>query len=165
MDTRHLHTKLIIRLIILTIVMVLGGACAVSNITKQSSESQNGGLVIQYLNAPKQVQPLKGAEVLCVATDDSNKDITYEWSTTGGEIKQKGDNEALVLWIAPEKTGDYTVTVVVTNAKGNKATRSATINVGSEPYQKLTVTSMNCYGCTNGIEASRFKNYEIRCVV
>jgi len=77
----------------------------------------------------KQVQPTRGVELLCIATDADNNSITYDWSATEAKLKPKGDNGALVLWVAPEKTGDFTVLFVATNSKGNKVSRSATINV------------------------------------
>ena len=157
--------KLLTVLFALSAILVHGCTGTVSQASKQPSELQSSVLTIHYLNAPKQVQPLRGVEVLCIATDADNNSITYDWSATGGEIKPKGDSGALVLWVAPQKTGDYIVTVLVTNNKGSKVSRSATINVSDELPQQLTVTSMNCYGCTNGIEASKYKSYELRCVV
>jgi hypothetical protein len=164
LEHRCRYSKLAVILAILVIAVTLGSACAAPDSSKQPADIPNDGLVIRYLNAPKQVQPLAGADVLCVATDAGNNAITYEWTATGGEIKKKGDDGSLILWVPPEKTGTYTVTVVATNAKGIRATKSATIVVTSEPIQ-LMVTSVKCYGCSNGIDASRFKSYEIRCDV
>ncbi len=153
-----------VALAVLIMVTLLTVACAAPQAAKPASEPQDsGGLVIRYLTAPKQIMPSLGGEVLCVVTDESDGKLTYEWSATGGEIRKKGEDWDLVLWVAPAKTGTYTVTVAVTNAQGKKATRSVDILVTSEPSQSPVVLSVTCQDCKNSIEASRFSTYNIRC--
>lgn len=158
-------TKLLIVLNILIIAAMLGSACTTSSTAKEELfESQNDGLVIRYLTAPKQLEPSSGTEIFCAATDSDNGELNYEWSATGGEIIIQGEPDGIV-WMAPEKTGDYTITVVVTNAEGVKAMKSATIAVTSEPFEQLAIVSMTCLNCQNVIEASRFNEYYIKCDV
>ena len=154
------RTKLVITMVILTITTILVGACAISSAGKAPSDPQNNGLVIHYLTAPKQIEPSTGIDIFCVATDEDNGILNYEWSATGGEIKGNTDS---IVWMAPGKTGSYSITVVVTNAKGIKATKSAAIVVTNEPSQQLAVISMTCINCQNIIEASRFNEYVINC--
>lgn len=156
------YSKLSAALAILIIAVLLGSACTMYDALKQPSDQETKGLVIRYLTAPGQVMPSRGTDVLCVATDEDNGVLNYEWSATGGKIEVRKDPEN-ILWIAPDKTGNYTVTVVVTNAKGIKATKSATILVTTDPPQQPVITSVTCQDCKNGIEASRFSNYNIKC--
>ena len=155
------RSALVIALVILIIVTVLISGCALYSESKPS-ETETKGLVIRYLMAPKQVVPSRGADVLCVATDEGGGILNYEWSATGGKIEAKKDPEN-ILWVAPDKTGNYTVKVVVANAKGNKATKSVNMLVTNEPPQYPVITSVNCQDCKNGMEASRFSQYVIKC--
>ena len=154
--------KVAIALVILLIIVILGNACTMADESNPPAEPQNSGLVIRYLTAPKQVAPLKGDHILCVATDESNSALNYEWSASGGKIEMQKEPDE-ILWVAPDKTGNYTVTVAVTNAKGVKATRSVSILVTNEPPQYPEIYSVTCQDCKNGIEASRRSQYTIKC--
>lgn len=156
------RASLLMVLAILFMVTLLTAACVAPE-TSKSAPEPDSGLVIRYLTAPKQIEPSRGGEVLCVATDENNSALSYEWSATGGEVRKKGEDGDLVLWVAPEKTGTYTVTVVVTSAQGKKATRSVEILVTNEPPQFPVITTMTCQDCKNNIEASRFSTYTIKC--
>ncbi len=158
----HSQAKLGITLVILIIIVMLGSACSISSSAKEPAEPQDNGLVIHYLTAPKQLEPSRGAEILCVATDETGDILNYEWSATGGQIQNRQEPDS-IAWIAPDTTGNYTVTVVVTNAKGIKATKSVNILVTSEPAQDPVITSVTCQDCKNGIEASRHKEYILIC--
>lgn len=152
---------LLIALVILIMATVLISGCALYSESKPS-EPESKGLVIRYLTAPKQVEPSRGADVLCVATDEGGGILNYEWSATGGKIEVKKDPEN-ILWVAPDKTGSYTVTVVVTNAKGDQATSSTILLVSNESPQYPVVISVSCENCTGGVGASRFSNYTLVC--
>ena len=156
------QAKLVIALIILTITVILGSACSTSSAVKDPPEPQNGELIIRYLTAPKQLEPSRGAEILCIATDEVDDILNYEWSATGGQIQSRQEPDS-IIWIAPDKTDSYTITVVVTNAKGIKATKSVNILVTNEPPRYPVITSVTCQDCKNGIEASRSKEYIIKC--
>jgi len=62
----------------------------------------------------------------CVASDPDGDDLSYKWTATGGRISGQGP---AVSWIAPEKKGQYTVAVEVTDGKGGEVTREKTIRV------------------------------------
>jgi len=156
------HNKFLISLAIMIIAAVLGSACNAPGTTEQPSEEQNSGLVIRYLTAPERMQPSEVASILCIATDESNSDLSYEWSATGGEIEIQNE-PAEIIWTAPDNTGNYTVTVVITNIEGVKATKSVDIVVTSEASRPPVVISMTCQNCKNVIEASRFSEYVIKC--
>jgi hypothetical protein len=54
--------------------------------------------------------PLGSLNVTCNASDPDGDELSYEWSTDGGDISGTG---AVVNWIAPQGVGIYNVTVVV----------------------------------------------------
>ena len=137
------HNKFLIGLAIMIITAVLGSACNAPSTTKQPAEEQNSGLIIRYLTAPEQMQPSEVAYILCTATDESNIDLNYEWSATGGEIEIQNE-PAEIIWTAPDKTGNHTVTVVVTNTERVEATKSVDILVTSEASRPPVVISMTC---------------------
>jgi hypothetical protein len=97
-----------------------------------------------------------------VATDAGGGAISYEWSAAGGEIQARKEPES-ILWVAPGKEGSYTITVVVTNASGVKATRSVNIAVTKEPDQRPVIYGVKCQDCKNGVDASKFSQYTLRC--
>jgi hypothetical protein len=153
---------MLIAVVVIVMVLISVNSCKTLETPKQPFEPDAKGLVIRYLTAPKQVIPSRGAEILCVATDSSGGTITYEWSATGGEIQNRKEPES-ILWVAPSKEGSYTVTVVATNVNGGKAIRSVAINVTREPDQRPVIYGVKCEDCKEGIEASRFKQYILRC--
>lgn len=61
----------------------------------------------------------------CIASNTSGK-LVYEWSCDGGVISGEG---SLITWTAPDTEGDVTVTVVVTDAAHNAASKSIILTV------------------------------------
>ena len=159
------NLKLISAFIVVAIATVSMVACAVApsnKLPQQPAPASNSELIIRYLTAPQQVAPLRGTEIQCVATDASGDAITYEWSATGGEIQPRKEPDT-IFWLAPSKTGSYTITATVTTTKGARATRSVTVSVSSDPAQFPVIHGVTCDDCRNRIEASRFTQYTLRC--
>ncbi len=149
-----------ILLTLMAILLILLSACTTYSVTPQPPEPESTAPVIHDLKAPKQVAPSSSSQISCVATSENDDALSYEWSATGGELEGKADS---AIWMAPDTTGDYTVTVVVTDGKGDKATGSVNITVTLKPNRPPAVDSMTCLNCSNGIEASRWKTYYIVC--
>jgi len=154
-------------LFLLAILTIISSACTVTTAPSQPPEQQNSQPVIHYLTAhnltlQKQVAPSSGITVRCVATDDDEDRLSYKWSATGGEIQIKGESED-ILWIAPDIPGNYAITVEVNDGKDGKAASSIAILVTNEPPCYPLISSVTCLGCRDGIEASRWKTYEVRC--
>jgi hypothetical protein len=85
--------------------------------------------------------PLGSTQVTCTASDPDDDELSYEWSTTGGDISGTG---AVVNWTAPQEFGIYDITVVVTDVYGDGATRSVTpsMALGTPPIiEDLNVTA------------------------
>jgi hypothetical protein len=154
------HPQWAILLALLSILMTVCSACTTPTVPAPYHEPQNDAPVILYLRAQKQVAPLETSQIRCFTAESNDYMLNYEWSATGGQIQGKGD---IVAWTAPDTTGEYTITVVVSNSKGGKATSSVTILVTHEPNRPPIVHSVTCPDCTNGTQASKWKTYSIQC--
>jgi hypothetical protein len=64
-------------------------------------------------------------DIECIVSD-TNVDLSYEWSYTGGEISGEGP---LITWTAPDTSGYVTVTVTASDIADNTATEDVTLNV------------------------------------
>ena len=83
--------------------------------------------VITNLKAePEAVFPSGVCQIECIASDEDDDELSYEWSASEGYID--GD-EAIVTWSAPESEGIYNITVEVTDGNGGEVTDSITITV------------------------------------
>jgi hypothetical protein len=66
--------------------------------------------------------------ITCVATDPDGDSIDYGWSASEGDISGVGN---VVTWVAPEKGGDFDVTVIVSDGKGGETTGNLRISVAA----------------------------------
>lgn len=62
----------------------------------------------------------------CIAEDPDGDKLSYMWRATGGKISGQGNT---VGWTAPGVTGEYTVTIIVTDGRGGQAQESITFKV------------------------------------
>jgi len=119
---------------ILVIVIFLLGGCVPANHPPR----------ITSLKARQDVvSPLESCLIECVASDQDGDELSYEWSASGGGISGAG---SVVTWTAPERFGLSSITVVVTDGRGGKVTRSLMISVALAPppiIERLVVTSEN----------------------
>jgi len=86
------------------------------------------------------VTPSSSCLIECVAWDEDGDELSYEWSTDGGDISGTG---SVVIWTAPEAEGLYTITVVVSDGYGGEETRLLTVSVALNPppvIESLIVT-------------------------
>jgi hypothetical protein len=64
--------------------------------------------------------------IQCNAQDPDGDNLSYLWRATGGKITGEGNK---VSWTSPGVNGNYTVTVVVTDDRGDKAEASIVFKV------------------------------------
>jgi hypothetical protein len=64
--------------------------------------------------------------VQCNVNDPDGDKLSYMWRTTGGKITGEGST---VGWTSPGVSGEYTVTVVVSDGRGGKAEKSVVFKV------------------------------------
>ena len=109
-------------------------------------------------------------QVTCTASDLEGDELSYEWSTTGGDISGTGHQ---VTWTAPEEVGIYHITVVVTDGHGSSATGSVqpSVATGQPPViEQLVITKDrygHCYLKKSGDEylVGKEQKYDIECSV
>ena len=103
----------------------------------------------------------------CIAEDPDADELSYAWSTSGGEISGTG---SVVTWTAPDAVGLYNIAVVVTDSRGEEDTRSLTISVAPNPppiIENLIVTPKEpkyLKEYSGGYRILRGKSCEIECV-
>lgn len=109
----------------------IAAAIAVASILSYMMLANRGPTIIS-LGAPEKVLPLESCQIRCHTTDPDGDDdeLTYDWSTSGGEITGEG---AMVNWTAPDFAGSYKVTVTVSDPRGDQVVSHVTITVGSPP--------------------------------
>jgi len=134
-------------------VLLLASSCAIPTITTLESE-------------PDWTVPLDSLQVTCIASDPDGGELSYEWSTTGGNITGMGTE---VTWTAPEEVGMYDITVVVTNSQGRKDTESIALFASNGPppiIEDLIVTAGHPYlkETTTGYKAAKMYAYDIECI-
>jgi hypothetical protein len=113
--------------------------------------------------------PLGSIQVTCNATDPDGDELSYEWSTTGGDISGTG---AVVSWIAPKEVGTYYITAVVTDSHGENVTGSIALIASNGPpptIENLIVTAKGhkyLKESTAGYDYDvwKAKEYAIQCI-
>jgi hypothetical protein len=109
--------------------------------------------------------PSGSIQVTCTASDLDEDELSYEWSTTGGDIS---GTDAVVNWIAPEEVGIYDITVVVDDGQGSNDTGSVTLiaATGTLPIiEDLIVTAEHKYlkKTSTGYKVGKTKEYYVEC--
>jgi hypothetical protein len=112
------------------------------------------------------ITPYGSIRVRCTASDPDGDELSYEWSTTGGDISGTGPE---VTWTAPEEVDTYDVTVVVKDGHGAEDTKPVTLSVatGIPPIiEDLIVTADHKYlkEDTTGYKVGKTYDYYIECI-
>ena len=114
--------------------------------------------------------PSGSIQVTCTASDSDGDELSYEWSTTGGDISDTGP---IVSWTAPQEVGIYQVTVVVTDGHGSSATGTLypSVATGQPPIIEVLLVTKDRYGhCylraySWGYKVGQGKKYDIECII
>jgi hypothetical protein len=123
--------------------------------------------VITSLEAEAEwTDPLDSLQVTCTASSPDGYELSYEWSTTGGNITGTGPE---VTWTAPEEVGMYDITVVVDDGQGREATGLIALiaSNGTPPIiEGLSVTAEHPYlkETTTGYKVAKTYDYNIECI-
>ena len=113
-------------------------------------------------------EPGKESSLTCAARDPDGNQLTYTWTAENGTIKGDGQK---VTWVPPNATGEYEISVKVSNGKGGEASFSKRFTVANPPapeqdktiYLKLSVPSQNVVTAEGRIRS--FFTAEIQCIV
>jgi hypothetical protein len=104
---------------------------ALNTATSPTVAIGNQAPVINKLTAkPETVKPDEITEMSCEATDANGDTLTYSWAASGGDFTTEAiTKQYWINWRAPKLTGNFNITVNVTDGKGGSATRSYTMGV------------------------------------
>ena len=148
---------LAIMVIVAVAVLLLASSCTV-----------NRRPVITSLEAEADwTAPLSNLQVTCDAEDPEGDELSYEWSTTGGNITGTGHE---VIWTAPEEVGMYDITVLVSDSQGREATESIELIASNGPppiIEGLIVTAIGhpyLKETTTGYKVAKTYDYGIECI-
>ena len=117
------------------------------------------------------ITPSGSLQVTCNASDPDGDELSYEWTTDGGDISGTG---VAINWTAPQEVGAYDVTVVVKDGYSSEDIREITLWVdrGTPPtIENLIVTpkghiylrDSTAAGCDYDVWKTR--EYDIECEV
>lgn len=103
------------------------------------------GVVVDYnqnqqpFNYPPRLQALAAARdtvevrdsitIYGSISDRDSETFTYEWSISGGELREEGDS---AVWQSPEQTGTYEVRLIVSDETGLRDTAALQLTVVAE---------------------------------
>jgi hypothetical protein len=147
---------LLIMVIVAAAVLLLASSC-----------TGNSRPIITNLEAEAEwTAPLGSLQVTCNASDPDVDELSYEWSTTGGNITGTGPE---VIWNAPEGVGMYDITVVVDDGQGRKDTESIVLIASNGPppiIEDLIVTAEHKYlnETATGYKVLKTMDYYIECI-
>jgi len=153
------------RLMIISVVIVVA---AVLFLASSCTTPANHQPIIASLEVEAEwAVPLGSLQVTCTASDPDDDELSYEWSTSGGNITGMG---SVVIWTAPEEVGIYHITVVVTDGHGGEDTRLVHLSAsnGTPPViEDLIVTAKEpkyLKETTIGYKVGKTKEYDIECI-
>jgi hypothetical protein len=90
-------------------------------------EPENSRPVIASLTAEPDTVGIAGTAVLtCTATDSDGDSLGFEWHAEVGTIDQDG---ATATWTAADSVGSHSISVVVSDGRGGRATGDLTVEV------------------------------------
>jgi len=95
---------------------------------------------IKDILGPKAAALSEDTLFTCWAIDPDGRKLTYDWSVEAGTVRGTG-REA--IWTTPDKPGNYTISVRVTNDAGMEASLSKSFNMVETPEtHKFTDTTI-----------------------
>ncbi|MDH4269749.1 MAG: hypothetical protein OEV52_05570 [Dehalococcoidia bacterium] len=149
-----------------TVTVTDGGGGEVMKQVTITVRANNPPYISSLVADPDWTTPSDSIQVTCTASDPDGDELSYEWSTTGGDIPGTG---AIVNWTAPEEVGTYRVTVVVKDGDGGEDTGLIYLSAatGTPPIiEELIVTAEHKYlkETTAGYKVGKTKEFDIECI-
>lgn len=105
-----------------------GGEATSSATVNIASKPNQPPLIVKLTSEKPRIRVWTTTTIQCVAEDPDGDTLTYGWTAPKGKIQGEGST---VGWTAPGDSGEYTVTItaIVEDVKGGKATKSIDIQV------------------------------------
>jgi len=111
--------------------------------------------IVSLIAKPNTVDQDKPAIIKCVTSDPEGDDICYQWEATGGQISGQGDS---IMWTAPNSTGSYFISVMITDGFSGKVTEQIPVNVVANHPPQIdeldALSTILTYGDTTSITCS-----------
>jgi hypothetical protein len=148
------------------VIVIIVAAAVILAILFDTLLANHQPAITSLMAEPERVLPLGICQIVCNASDPDGDELSYEWSTTGGNIAGTGPE---VIWTAPEEVGTYDITVVVEDVQGRKDTGSIALIASNGPLsiiEDLIVTAEHEYlkKTTTGYKIVKTKEYDIECI-
>ncbi|MCK4403025.1 MAG: PKD domain-containing protein [Dehalococcoidia bacterium] len=102
-----------------------GGNSTIKSITL-SVVANRDPQILSLVAAPDTVLPDEQSTITCLASDPDGDALSYSWRATDGNITGVG---ATVTWIAPDREGEFTITVIVDDGKGGQNAGAVSVTV------------------------------------
>lgn len=102
-----------------------GSAQSSVNITVSANQAP---IISSFTASPSGVLFAGTALLTCVASDPDGDPVTYSWEASAGSITGVGNK---VTWVAPEKSGTFNVTVIVSDGKGGESRGNVALTVSA----------------------------------
>jgi hypothetical protein len=142
MNSSRISVIGIICLVLLSLFITLPGCAAKQQEpmpVQPEPQVQAARPVISALKGDRQVPALGKTQLFCQASASGGDNLTYHWSATGGSLEGAGST---IFWTAPDKAGDYTITVAVNDNTGASARKDIIINVPQKPNNPPVISAL-----------------------
>ena len=117
-------------------VTIKDGKGGITQGTITLSVVQNRDPEILSLDAsPDTVLPNDKSMITCAARDPDGDVLNYSWEASDGSITGVGDT---IIWVAPDREGEFIITVIVDDGKGGQNAAHVSITV-CRPIKTLTL--------------------------
>jgi len=77
---------------------------------------------------PSNILYANSTTITCIASDPDGDVVRYSWSASEGSISGVGEK---VTWVAPNKGGNFNITVIVSDGKGGETTGNVMVTVSA----------------------------------
>jgi hypothetical protein len=123
---------------VLAMAAILGSACAAPApppVTPPVTQPNQSPVISKVTANPAEVLYGDSTTIIGVVADPDDDPITYSWSASEGTITGTGRQ---VTWVAPDKSGNFNITLTVGDNLGGQTTGSVTVTV-SPPTRTVTL--------------------------
>ncbi|MGA9047466.1 MAG: hypothetical protein WB588_00530 [Dehalococcoidia bacterium] len=94
--------------------------------TSITVSSNRAPAITDLSSSQMNVTPGGSTVITCTASDPDGDIVRYSWNASGGYISGTGNK---VSWMAPNNTGDFGITCVVSDGKGGESKQTITVSV------------------------------------
>lgn len=150
-----------------TVTVADGRGGEAANYVTIEVRTNKGPTITDLITDAEWTLPSGNIQVTCSASDSDGDELSYEWSASGGVISGMGPE---AIWTAPEDTGKYDITVIVTDDHGSSDIKKVccTVVIGEPPHiEALLITAEHCYLKPQswGYKVGKEQEYQIECTV